>query len=65
MEPLTKPFFSIVTISFNQENYILRCIESVLNQTFKNFDYIIQDPGSDDNSRNIIMNYIIIVIYIH
>ena len=50
-------FFSIVTISFNQENYILRCIESVINQTFKNFEYIIQDPGSDDNSRKIIMKY--------
>lgn len=57
MEPETKPFFSIVTISFNQERYILRCIESVINQTFKNFEYIIQDPGSDDNSRKIIMNY--------
>ncbi len=51
------PFFSIVTISFNQGAYIKKCIESVLSQSFKNFEYIIQDPGSEDNSREIISSY--------
>ena len=48
-----KPFFSIVTISFNQEKYIDKCIKSVLNQSFKDFEYIIQDPGSNDKSRRL------------
>ena len=52
-----KPFFSIVTISFNQEIYLKNCIESILNQSFKDFEYIIQDPGSTDNSRSIINSY--------
>lgn len=52
-----QPFFSIVTISFNQANYLNECIESVINQNFDDFEYIIQDPGSQDNSREIIKSY--------
>ena len=52
-----KPFFSIVTISFNQEKFINECINSVLNQSFEDFEYIIQDPGSNDKSREIISLY--------
>jgi len=57
MNKIRKPFFSIVTISFNQAIFIKDCIESVLNQSFKDFEYIIQDPGSIDNSRNIIRSF--------
>ena len=52
-----KPFFSVVTISFNQEKYIKDCIESVLAQSYDDFEYIIQDPGSKDNSRDIIRSF--------
>ncbi|ABM38483.1 glycosyltransferase family 2 protein [Polaromonas naphthalenivorans] len=48
---------SIVTISFNQAKYLRRCIESVLNQNFKNIEYIVVDPGSTDGSREIIESY--------
>ena len=48
---------SIVTISFNQEKYLAACIESVLNQTDCELEYIIVDPGSTDNSRKIIDSY--------
>ena len=51
------PFFSIVTISFNQSRYIKQCIESVLQQDFQDFEYIIQDPGSTDSSREIIKSF--------
>jgi len=51
------PFFSIVTISFNQGDYLKECIESVLSQNFDDFEYIIQDPGSQDNSRKIIKSF--------
>ena len=47
------PFFSLVTISFNQAKILKNCIENVLNQSFRDFEYIIQDPGSTDDSRAI------------
>lgn len=49
--------FSIVTISYNQAQYLNACIESVLNQSYINFEYIVVDPGSDDESRDIINSY--------
>jgi len=48
---------SIVTISFNQENYLPACIESILNQTDCELEYIVVDPGSTDASRAIIDSY--------
>ena len=57
MNKRKSPFFSIVTISFNQEDYIKDCIDSVLIQSFEDYEYIIQDPGSTDNSREIIKGY--------
>ena len=58
MESEYHPFFSIVTISYNQGSYLENCIQSVINQSFKNFEYIIQDPGSSDDSRKILKNYL-------
>lgn len=48
---------SIVTISFNQKDYIAKCIESVLNQKYENLEYIIVDAGSKDGSRELINSY--------
>lgn len=48
---------SIVTISFNQEKYLRACIESILNQTNCDLEYIVVDPGSTDGSREIIESY--------
>jgi glycosyltransferase involved in cell wall biosynthesis len=48
---------SILMASYNHEKYLSETIESVLNQSFKDFELIILDDFSKDNSRTIIENY--------
>jgi glycosyltransferase involved in cell wall biosynthesis len=51
------PKISIVMASYNYEKYIAEAIESVLNQTVSNFELIIIDDASKDNSKEIIKEY--------
>lgn len=49
---------SLVTISFNQGNYLRECIDSVGNQKSHGDRYVVVDPGSVDDSRAIIAQYL-------
>ena len=42
---------------YNGELYLAQAIDSILNQTYKNFEFIILNDGSNDNSLNIINDY--------
>ena len=44
---------SIIVLVYNVEQYLENCIESILNQTFKDFELILVDDGSTDNSGKI------------
>ena len=48
---------TIITACFNRAGSIKTAIESVLNQTFPNIEYIVVDGGSTDGSRDIISSY--------
>lgn len=48
---------SIIIPAYNIENYIARCLDSILNQTYKNIEIIVINDGSSDNTGKIIDNY--------
>lgn len=53
-----KPFFSVVIPTFNSEKTILKTLWSVKKQSFKNFQVIIVDDGSEDNTVFLIEKFI-------
>lgn len=52
-----KPLFSIATPCWNSEDTIERTIKSILEQDFKDYEYIIVDGGSTDGTLDIIKKY--------
>lgn len=49
--------FTVFTSCYNQAAYLAKAIESVLNQTYTDFEYLIYDDGSTDNTWEIIQSY--------
>jgi glycosyltransferase involved in cell wall biosynthesis len=53
----SSPKISVLLPVFNAEKFLKESIESILNQTFKDFELIVINDGSIDNSENIIQSY--------
>jgi len=52
-----EPLISIITLTYNHENYIAECIGSVLCQTYENWEMIIVDDASTDKTPYIVEQY--------
>ena len=52
------PEISVILCSYNREKYLNNCIDSVINQTFQNWELVIVDDGSQDNTFEIVNSYL-------
>lgn len=53
----TQPLVSLIVPCYNAEKYIVRCLESILQQTYKNIQLIIVNDGSTDATKQILEGY--------
>ena len=51
------PFFSIIMPVYNCEDYLMVSIQSILDQTYKNFEFLILDDSSTDKTHEIINDF--------
>ena len=49
--------YSVIIPVYNVENYISKCLDSLVNQTYKDLEIIIVNDGSTDKSLDIVLNY--------
>ena len=52
------PAISVITAMYNAEKYVAQCLESLLAQTFQDFEVIVVDDFSTDNSCAIVESFI-------
>lgn len=52
-----QPLVSVITPTYNREDFLPEAIESVLSQDYENFEFLIIDDGSTDNSKEVIDGY--------
>ena len=57
MKSTTTPIVSFVLCTYNDERYIRQSVESILNQTFSDFEFIIWDDGSTDRTAELVKSY--------
>ena len=57
MKEIKEPKISIIVPVYNVEKYVEKCLKSLANQTMQDFEIIIVNDGSKDNSEEIIKNF--------
>src|SRR5438034_340060 len=55
---MTAVRISVIVPLYNKAPYIRRCLDSILAQTFRDFEIIVVDDGSTDEGANIVRDYI-------
>lgn len=59
------PFLSVIVPVYNAENYLRECLDSIVNQTYRDFELILVNDGSTDRSPQICCEYAHKYKYIH
>ena len=54
----SKTLISIIVPIYNVENYLRQCLDSIMNQTYQNFECLLINDGSPDNSADICREYV-------
>ena len=54
---MLQPLISVIVPCYNVEEYLPKCIESILNQTYRNLEILLVDDGSPDNCGRICDEY--------
>ena len=63
--PITMPRVSVIIPTYNCQTYIAEAVESVLAQTYQDFELIVIDDGSTDNTRQVLEPYLDRIIYLY
>ena len=53
----SKPLISVIMSAYNSEKSIGKAVESILNQDYRNFEFLVLDDCSSDNTHEIIQEY--------
>lgn len=59
------PLVSVIIPTYNRAIYVVEAIESVLAQTYKDFEIIVVDDGSTDDTKKVLEPYMNRIVYIH
>jgi glycosyltransferase involved in cell wall biosynthesis len=57
MKQFNKPLVSVIVPTFNSSNFLVRCLESIRKQSYKNFELIVVDNNSTDSTKEIAQRY--------
>ena len=52
------PRVTVVTPAYNVAKYVGETVDSVLRQTFRDFEYLVVDDGSEDNSVDVVKAHV-------